>query len=459
MTNAMPGDQLSRRRRLGLVAVLGALIAIGPLTIDLYLPALPAIRADLATTSAGVQLTLTGTMLGMAIGNLLVGPLSDMLGRRGPLLAGLLLHVVASALCAVTPDIRVLAALRVLQGLAVAAAGVIATAVLRDLFSGAAFARLLSRLLLLPTAAPILAPSLGGIVLRWTRWEGVFVVLAAVGVLLIAVVAVWLPETLAPDRRRPARLATTTRAYRTLARDRTFVRLVLVAGLAMAALLAYVAGSSFVFQAEYGLSEQRFALLFGAGAAGLVAATQLNVWLLRRYPPQRILTAAMVLGAVAGLALVGFATTGLGGLPALLAALWLMIATVGLVFPNAPALAMSRHGEIAGTAAALLGAVQFGLGGLAAPMVGVLGAGKVAMAVVVAGAMLAAAAVAIAAVRLPRGGRPLDADVVGEPHGTPHVPHGPRRGIPLVWRGDLAGQGDHPVPDTGVDAALRHVGR
>lgn len=179
----------------------------------------------------------------------------------------------------------------------------------------------------------------------------------------------------------------------------------------MAALLAYVAGSSFVFQEEYGLSQQQFGILFGAGAAGLVAATQLNVWLLHRYTPQRILAFAMVAGAVAGLALIGFAATNLGGLPGILAPLWLMIATVGLVFPNAPALAMSRQGRIAGTAAALLGAVQFGIGDLAAPMVGLLGAGKVAMAAVIAGTMLASAAIAIAIARSPR----------------PHLnhPHGP----------------------------------
>jgi DHA1 family bicyclomycin/chloramphenicol resistance-like MFS transporter len=393
---AMLGSKLSRRRRLGLVSVLGALIALGPLTIDLYLPALPSIRAELATTAVGIQLTLTGTLLGMAVGNLLIGPLSDMLGRRRPLLAGLLLHVVASVLCTVTPNITVLTALRLLQGLAVAAAGVVATAVLRDLFSGTAFARLFSRLMLIPTAAPIVAPSLGGAVLRWTRWEGVFVVLAAFGVLLIAVVAVGLPETLAPQRRRPTRIATTVQAYRGLARDRTFVGLILVAGLAMAALLAYVAGSTFIFQDEYGLSQQQFGLLFGAGAVGLVTATQLNVWLLRRYSSQQILTAAMMTGAFAGLALLSVATTGVGGLPGILVPLWLMIATIGLAFPNAPALAMSRHGEMAGTAAAMLGAVQFGIGGLAAPIVGLLGTGKVAMAVVVASAMLASAAVALA---------------------------------------------------------------
>jgi DHA1 family bicyclomycin/chloramphenicol resistance-like MFS transporter len=387
------------RLRVGLVALLGALIAIGPLTIDLYLPALPAIRAGLATTSAGVQLTITATMVGMAVGNLLVGPLSDTLGRRRPLLAGLLVHVVASALCAVATDLTVLAAMRVLQGVAVAAAGVIATAVLRDLCDGTVFARLMSRLLLVPMAAPIIAPTIGGLILRWTRWQGVFVVLAVFSLVLVAVVVVALPETLPPDRRRPARLASTVDAYRTLIRDRTFVGFALVTGFGMAALLAYVAGSSFVFQGEYGLSEQRFGLVFGAGAVGLVTATQVNVRLLRHFPPQRILVAAMLVGAAAAVALVVAAATGLGGLPGLLAPLWLAIATVGLAFPNTPALAMSRHGAIAGTAAAFLGAVQFGVGGAAAPLVGLLGTGTLAMATVVAAAMAAGALVAVVTTR------------------------------------------------------------
>jgi DHA1 family bicyclomycin/chloramphenicol resistance-like MFS transporter len=384
------------RRRATVIVILGGLIALGPLTIDVYLPALPAIRSDLATTSAGVQLTITATMVGMAVGNLLVGPLSDMLGRRRPLLAGLVVHVVASLLCAVAADLVVLAAARVLQGVAVAAAGVIATAVLRDLFSGSVFARVLSRLLLIPMTAPILAPSLGGVVLRWTGWQGVFVVLAAASSALTVVVVLALPETLPADRRQPARPASTAAACRALVRDRGFVGFAVVTGLAMAALLAYVAGSSFVFQERYGLTGQAFGFVFGAGAVGLVVATQLNAWLLRRLPPQRILVAAMLVGATASLVLVASTVTGLGGLPGMLVPLWLTVATIGLVFPNTPALAMSRHGAVAGTAAALLGAVQFGVGGAAAPLVGLLGSGAPAMAAVVAVAMVAAAAVAIA---------------------------------------------------------------
>ncbi|MFC0032296.1 multidrug effflux MFS transporter [Micromonospora chaiyaphumensis] len=390
---------MSRGQQARLVLVLGSLIAIGPLTIDMYLPALPAITADLETTSAAVQLTLTGTLAGLALGQLLIGPLSDAVGRRLPLLAGIALHILASLLCVVAPTVQVVGVLRILQGLGVAATSVVATAVVRDLFSGAAFARLFSRLMLVMGAAPILAPTLGSGLLRWSDWRGVFVALAVFGLLLVVVAAVGLRETLPPERRRHGGVAAVGRDYRALLRDRTFVGLVLVTGLAMAALFAYVAGSSFVFQERYGLDEQQFGLAFGAGAVGLITATQLNVRLLRRYTPQRILVTALTVGTAAGLVLVGFAATGVGGLPAVLAALWVVLAAAGLAMPNAPALALSRHGEAAGTAAALLGAVQFGVGALAAPLVGVLGTGSVAMAAVVAGGMAVALVVLLTVVR------------------------------------------------------------
>ncbi|MEV4211046.1 multidrug effflux MFS transporter [Micromonospora sp. NPDC049662] len=393
--DALPGDLMTNRQRTQLVLVLGALIAIGPLTIDMYLPALPAITTGLQTTETAVQLTLTGTLIGLALGQLLIGPVSDVVGRRLPLLAGLAAHIVASVLCVVAPNIAVLGALRVLQGLGVAAATVVATAVVRDLFSGASFARIFSRLMLVMGLAPVLAPTLGSGLLRWTEWRGVFAALAVLGALLIVVAATKLPETLDVSRRRHGGVAATLRDYRGLVSDRAFVGLVLVAGLAMASLFAYVSGSSFVLQREYGLDEQQFGLAFGAGAVGLIGATQFNVRLLRRYTPQQILVLALVAGTAAGLLLVLFAATGIGGLGTLLASLWLVLAAAGLALPNAPALAMSRHSEAAGTAAALLGAVQFGVGALSAPLAGLFGTGSVPMAIVIAGGMAAALAVMV----------------------------------------------------------------
>ncbi|HTJ36083.1 MAG TPA: multidrug effflux MFS transporter [Dactylosporangium sp.] len=385
-----PGELLPVGRRFRLVLLLGFLTALGPLTIDMYLPSLPTITADLHASAAAVQLTLTGTLAGLAVGQLIVGPLSDALGRRLPLLAGIGVHVLASALCVFAPGLAALGTLRVLQGLGAAAASVVAMAVVRDLFSGLAAARLFSRLMLVVGVAPILAPTIGGQVLRLTQWRGVFVVLCAAGLAILVATAVALPETLPGDRRRSGGLGGTVRDYGRLFTDRVYVGLILVSGLAMAALIAYVSGSSFVFQDEFGMSQQQFAVVFAGGAVGLIGATQLNVRLLRRFTPQRILSGALLAGVVAGAVMLVLASTHVGGLAGVLVPLWTVLAMVGLAMPNAPAIALSRHGEAAGTAAALLGAVQFGVGALAAPLVGVLGVGAVAMAIVVFGGMTAA---------------------------------------------------------------------
>jgi DHA1 family bicyclomycin/chloramphenicol resistance-like MFS transporter len=394
-----PGELLPAGRRFRIVLVLGLLTALGPLTIDMYLPSLPAITTDLQTTAAAVQLTLTGTLVGLAFGQLLVGPLSDAYGRRWPLLAGIAVHMLASVFCVIAPNVAVLGTLRVLQGLGAAAAAVVAMAMVRDLFTDNAAARLFSRLMLVVGVAPILAPTVGGLVLNWTSWRGVFVVLTVVAVTISAVSALVLPETLPPAARRSGGVLGTVRDYGQLLTDRVYVGLILVAGLAMAALFAYVSGSSYVFQDGYGMSEQQFALIFAGGAVGLIGATQFNVRLLRRWSPQQIMSASLVAGLVFGLVFLVLAVTGVGGLAGILVPLWLVLAMVGLAMPNAPALALSRHGEAAGTAAALLGAVQFGVGALAAPLVGVLGVGEVAMAVVVFGGMLSATLVCFLVVR------------------------------------------------------------
>jgi DHA1 family bicyclomycin/chloramphenicol resistance-like MFS transporter len=382
-----------------MILVLGALVALGPLTIDMYLPALPRIVDDLGTTEAAAQLTLTGTLVGLAFGQLLVGPLSDTFGRRRPLLVGVAVHVLASLLCLVAPNVAVLGGLRVLQGVGAAAASVVAMAIVRDLFVGRAAATLFSRLMLVLGVAPVLAPTIGGEVLRFTSWRGVFAVLAVLALLLIVVAARAVPETLPAVRRRPLGLRNTLRTYRGLLRDRTFVGLVLVSGLAMAGLFGYVAGSSFVFQDEFGLDEQQFGLLFGAGALFLIGGTQLNAALLRRFEPRALLPFALALSTVAGVALVVVAVLRLGGLPGVIVPLWTVLFAVGLAVPNTPALALARHGEAAGTASALLGATQMGVGAVVSPVVGVLGNDAVAMGAVMAATAALALAVLLAVVR------------------------------------------------------------
>jgi DHA1 family bicyclomycin/chloramphenicol resistance-like MFS transporter len=378
-----------------LALTLGAFVAIGPLTIDMYLPALPTLREDLQTTSAAVQLTLTGTLVGLALGQLVVGPLSDALGRRRPMLAGVALHVIASLLVLVAPGIAVLGALRVLQGVGTAAAGVVAMAIVRDLFEGRAAATMLSRLFLVMGVAPVLAPTIGGEILRFTSWRGVFALLAAYGVVLLVVGWFSLRETLPPERRQHDGLAGIRRTYATLFRDRSFVGLVVVAGLTMAALFTYVSGSSFVYQREFGLDEQQFGLLFGAGAAFLIAATQLNPVLLHRWTPAQILMTATAAGAIAGGVLLALAATETGGLFAVAVPLWAILFAAGLAFPNAPALALSQYGDSAGSAAAMLGAVQFGVGAAVSPLVGLLGNDAVAMGTVIVAALSLAVVVLV----------------------------------------------------------------
>ena len=374
------------RKYVQLVLVLGALSAIGPLTIDAYLPALPELTAELGATDAQAQATITGLLVGLGLGQLLIGPLSDAVGRRRPLLFGLAGHAGMSLLCAIAPSMAVLTATRTLQGLAGAAVAVVAMAMVRDLFTGIRAAQLLSRLVLVLGVAPIVAPSLGSALLKVTSWQGIFVALALTAVALLALAFFALPETLPPARRVPARLSTSLRSYAALFSDRLFLVLVAVAGLMFATLFAYIAGSPFLLQGVYGLSPEQFGLAFGAIAVGLIGMTQLNPLLLRWFSPVAILSFAVALGLAGSLGLVLTALTGFGGLVGFFIPLFVAVSSAGLSFPNAPAVALSRHGETAGAASALLGSAQFLLGGLAAPLVGAFADGTaVPMAAVMVG--------------------------------------------------------------------------
>jgi DHA1 family bicyclomycin/chloramphenicol resistance-like MFS transporter len=374
------------RRYLQLVLVLGALSAIGPLTIDTYLPALPRLSADLGASDSQAQLTITGLLVGMGLGQLVIGPLSDALGRRRPLLTGLALHGLMSVLCALAPSITMLAVTRTLQGVGGAAVAVVSMAVVRDLFSGVKAAQLLSRLMLVVGVAPVLAPSLGSALLRFTSWRGIFVVLAAAAVALFVLALVALPETLPRVRRSRVSLAGSMRAYRGLFGDRLFVVMVLVSGFSFATLFAYISGAPFLLQELYRLSPQQFGLAFSFNAFGLIAMTQLNPLLIKRVNPVTVLLFAVTVSTVASVVLLATAVTGFGGLLGFMVPLWFVVASAGLSFPNAPAIALNRHGESAGSAAALLGSAQFVLGGLIAPLVGALADGTaVPMAAVVLG--------------------------------------------------------------------------
>lgn len=368
--------------RIRIITVLGLLIALGPLTIDMYLPALPRIAEDLTVSSSVVQLTLTGTLAGLAVGQLIVGSLSDSLGRRRPLMAGIVLHMVASLICLFAPNIIVLGLGRGLQGFGAAAASVVAVAVVGDLYTGTMAATVMSRLMLVLGVAPVVAPSLGAAVLLKASWHWVFaaLVVLAGALLLLAVLA--LPETLPVSHRRPLHVRNIIGTYGELLRDARFVILVLVAALGMSGLFAYIAAAPFVLQGRYGLDQQTFALVFAAGAVALIGATQTNVLLLKRFGPQTITVWSLAVSAVSAAVFIVLAVGHIGGLWGFLVPVWVILAAMGLVIPNAPAVALSRHSDAAGTAAALLGAAQFGLGAAVAPLVGVLGNNDFALALV-----------------------------------------------------------------------------
>ena len=367
-----------------MIVVLGLLVALGPLTIDMYLPALPKIAEELAVSSSVVQLTLTGTLAGLALGQLIVGPLSDSLGRRKPLMAGIVLHMLASLWCMFATDITMLGIARGLQGMGAAAAMVVAIAVVGDLYADSVAATVMSRLMLVLGVAPVLAPSLGAAVLVHGSWHWVFAALVVAAAALLVMAALALPETLAVDHRRPLRARAITLTYLELLRDIRFVILVLVGALGMSGLFAYIAGASFVLQGRFGLGQTAVALVFGAGAVALIGTTQCNVLLLRRYAPQQIMVWALAAAVVAGLVFVALASTGIGGVVGFVVPVWAILGAMGLVIPNAPAVALTRHPDAAGTAAALLGAVQFGAGAAVAPLVGILGNDELAMALVMA---------------------------------------------------------------------------
>ncbi|MER6524562.1 multidrug effflux MFS transporter [Streptomyces sp. NPDC001508] len=405
-----PARRTARRTGRLVTLVLGGLTATPPLAMDMYLPALPEVTRSLHAPAATVQLTLTACLAGMALGQLVVGPMSDRWGRRRPLLAGLAVYVVATALCAAAPTVEALVALRLAQGLAGAAGIVIARAVVRDLYDGVAMARFFSTLMLISGVAPIVAPLIGGQILRVTDWRGVFAVLTVVGAVLAAVVWLRLPETLPAAARgvppagtepkargrRDGGVGAALRAMRGLLADLPFTGYLLTGGFAFAALFAYISASPFVIQDIYGASPQTFSLLFGLNSVGLVVVGQINGKLLvGRVSLDRVLAVGLTITvfAASALLLMTLGAFGRVGLAPVAAALFVLMSAMGLTLPNAQSLALLRTRHAAGSAAALLGSSSFLIGAIASPLVGVAGEHTAApMAVVqLAGALAATA--------------------------------------------------------------------
>jgi DHA1 family bicyclomycin/chloramphenicol resistance-like MFS transporter len=356
--------------RLRLTFILGALTAFAPMSIDMYLPSLPALAREFGATAASAQLTLSAFFLGLALGQALYGPLADRFGRKPPLYVGLSLYVVASAGCALATSIEALVALRFIQALGGCAGVVVARAVVRDLFDQRGSARMLSRMMLVMGAAPMLAPLAGGWLAAAAGWRAIFWTLCGFGIACIAVTFTGMPETRPGFTVRPG-VGAALRGYARLLAHRRFLGYTFAGGFAQAGMFAYISGSPFVFIDVYGVPAQAYGWLFGLNALGLIAASQLNARLVVRLGPDRLLARANAANALFGLALLAAAWTGAGGFAGLLVPLFGYVASLGFSFPNAAAGAMAPFPEQAGSASALLGTVQFAIAAVAGATVGV----------------------------------------------------------------------------------------
>ena len=372
VTLAHPGDALTRGSRVLYIVALGLLVGLGPFTIDLYLPAFPVVADELRASEAAIQLTLTATMVGFGVGQLVIGPWSDTVGRKLPLILATAIHVAASLGVALAPTIEWVLVARVFQGIGAAGGGVVAMATVRDLFGGQPLVRMLSRLALVTGLAPILAPVIGSQLLLWLDWRGLFVALAGYGVLVILLAALLVAETLPPERRRMKGHSTARQRYAAVLSDRVFIGVALIAGLLFSGLFAYLSSSSFVFQEVYGFDAQQYGILFAVNSLGLAVASQVASRLMCRFAPPKILAVSLPTMALAGFG-AALAAALDAGLAPVVACTFVFLTCAGLSFPCIQVTALAPHGSEAGTAAALLGAVNFGLASIAAPVVGAFG--------------------------------------------------------------------------------------
>ncbi len=387
-----------------LYLVLGSLIMLGPLSTDFYLPGLPDLAASLHASSAGAQLTISAALIGLALGQLVMGSLSDRVGRRAPILVGFALFVLASLLCAIAPSMGALLVLRFVQGFAASAGLVIARACVRDIVVGAAAARVLSRLVLVMGLAPVLGPVLGGQVLRFTDWRGLFVVLAVLGLVILVSAYFLLPETHPRHARLDGHPREQLAEVGRLLRDPAFAGYLGVGAFLGVILFSWISSSSFVLTSQYQISPQQYSGVFACTATAFIVGAQLNAWSVGRIGPRRALVRGLVVVSAASLLLLVAIALDVP-LPWVVAAAVLALGGYGGMAANSQSLAMTPYGHVAGTAAALLGTSQFFAGALVAPLVTALVPGTWGM----AATMLLAALGALATLLLvvPRIAKPV----------------------------------------------------
>lgn len=365
-------NQLSGKKRIQLALLLGSLGLLGPFTIDMYLPSFPTIVEDYQTQASLVQISLTTCLLGLGLGQLIIGPMSDVQGRRKPLLIFLILYLLASLTCSFAPNIYTFIAARFIQGFAAAGGLVISRAVVRDVYSGKELTKFFSLLMLVGNLGPIVAPIVGGGILAFTNWSGVFVVLACVGLILFLTASFKLEETLPEENRVPSNFKQVVRNFGSLLKDRQFTGYALTQGFIIAGIFAYVSGIPFVYQNIYGVSPQVFSLLFGVNGVALIIGTQLVGRLTDFISEKSFLKFGLILSNSAGVLLL---IALLFKAPLILVAIpiFFLVASIGIISTTSFALAMETQGHIAGSASALLGLLPFVLGSLTAPLVGIAG--------------------------------------------------------------------------------------
>lgn len=365
-------QQAKQQRKVWFVLILGSLTAFGPLSLDMYLPALPTVTSDLGATASLGQLSITTCLLGLAAGQLVFGPLSDMRGRQKPLIITLLLYTVFSLLCGLSNNIWLFVILRFLQGFTGAAGIVIARASARDMYSGKDLTKFIALLAIVNGAAPILAPVFGGIILEWLRWQAIFYILTAIGFIMFITVIFFLPETLPKEKRINGNIFAVFSSFGTLFQDRLFIGIAFSQAFIMMGMFAYIAASPFVLQNIYDVSPQQFSFIFAMNGLGIIISAQIAGGLSHRFSEMTLFRASLIFAFIGSVLLMFVVVFNLA-LWVMMIALFMIVSTVGLVNTTGFSLAMNRQGNVAGSASALLGILPFAGGALVSPLTGIAG--------------------------------------------------------------------------------------
>ncbi|UEG53223.1 Bcr/CflA family multidrug efflux MFS transporter [Mucilaginibacter daejeonensis] len=361
---------MTRQRHFFLILILGSLTALGPFSIDMYLPSFPAIAADLHTTVERVTLSLSSYFVGISAGQLIYGPLLDKYGRKKPLYAGLAVYLLASFGCMMVHTVDGLIAIRFLQAIGSCAAAVAAIAMVRDLFPVEENAKVFALLMLVVGASPMLAPAIGGYVTEAFGWHAIFLILALIAIVILLAVIFALPSSYQPNHQLSLKPGPMVASFWEVMRNPQFFTYVLAGSFSFAGLFTYVAGSPLVFMELYKVSKINYGWIFAGLSVGFIGASQVNSWLLKSFTSQQIVPVALTVQVIAGIVFVGVAATGWLGLAGVLIMLFILLSCIGLISPNTSALSLAPFAHNAGTASALMGALQLGVGALASTGVG-----------------------------------------------------------------------------------------